>query len=149
MKIFLVILAMFSSNVYAQKIIPNNVDLRSAYCISRTNEVVSLLTSIVSNFSTEPLAAREMVNKHLVEEQNKLKRMQGYLIPRLKYLDNEILLIASNQYRVDNENMSKCETRNKCSPKNTNFVSCAEACKVESGVGEKMGQCEDIAWLPY
>jgi hypothetical protein len=111
-----------------------------------TLEEYSRELRLMETMSVERLIAS---HKHLVEEQNKLKRMQGYLIPRLKYLDNEILLIASNQYKVDNENMSKCETRNKCSPKNTNFVSCAEACKVESGVGEKMGQCEDMSWLPY
>jgi hypothetical protein len=149
MKIFLVVFAMLSSNIYAQKLIPNNVDLRAAYCISSANEFVSLLSSIVSNFSKEPLAAREMVNKHLVEEQNKLKRMQGYLIPRLKYLDNEILLIASNQYTVDRNEMNKCLTRNNCESKNANLANCSKVCEVESGVGDKLGQCENLAWLPY
>ena len=139
---------MFSSNLYAQKLIPNNVDLRAAYCISSGNAIVNLLTSIVGSSPTEPLGeeAKKLVES-LSEERNKLKRMQGYLIPRLKYLDNDILLMASNQFKVDMKNIENCQNRNKCTIEN--IEKCTEACRKESGLGEKLGQCDNVAWLPY
>jgi hypothetical protein len=90
---------MLSGNTYAQKLMPNNVDLRAAYCISSGNAIVNLLTSIVGSSPTEPLSkeAKKLIES-LHEERNKLKRMQGYLIPRLEYLATEPLMIASNQF---------------------------------------------------
>lgn len=150
MKIFLVVLAMLSSNIYAQKLIPNNVDLRAAYCISKANETVRLLTSVVGYLPTDPLdKLTERVHNDLAEEKNKLKRMQGYLIPRLEYLATEPLMIAVNQFKIDDDNMSKCQKRNQCNVGDANFDKCNAACKVSSGVGEKMGQCGNLAWLPY
>ena len=139
---------MLSGNTYAQKLMPNNVDLRAAYCISSGNAIVSLLTSIVGSSPTESLSKLDKkLVESLAEERNKLKRMQGYLIPRLEYLATEPLMIASNQYKIDMKNIENCQNRNKCT--NENIEKCTEACRKESGLAEKLGQCDNVAWLPY
>jgi hypothetical protein len=148
MKIIFIILVMLSGNIYAQKLMPNNVDLRAAYCISSGNAIVNLLTSFVGSSPTEPLGkeAKKLV-EWLSEERNKLKRMQGYLIPRMEYLATEPLMIAANQFKIDMKNIESCQNRNKCTIEN--IEKCTEACRKESGLGEKLGQCDNVAWLPY
>ena len=139
---------MWSGNTYAQKLMPNNVDLRAAYCISSGNALVSFLTSIIGPSHTEPLDKHNAIlAKSLVEENNKLKRMQGYLIPRLKYLEAMPLMIAANQYEIDMKNIENCQTRNKCIVEN--LQKCTENCRKESGLEGKVGQCDNVEWLPY
>jgi hypothetical protein len=148
MKIIFVLLVILSGNIYAQNLMPNNIDLRAAYCISSGNAIVSLLTSIIGSSPTEPLDKQtSMLAQSLAEESNKLKRMQGYLIPRLEYLATKPLMMASNQFKIDMKNIENCQTRNKCTVEN--LQKCTEACRKESGLGEKLGQCDSVEWLPY
>ena len=148
MKIIFVLLVILSGNIYAQNLMPNNIDLRAAYCISSGNAIVSLLTSIIGSSPTEPLDKQtSMLAQSLAEESNKLKRMQGYLIPRLEYLATKPLMMASNQFKIDMKNIENCQNRNKCTIEN--IEKCTEACRKESGLAEKLGQCDNVAWLPY
>jgi hypothetical protein len=159
--IAIIALTTFILNTTYAKDYPSDVDLKTAYCITENNRTISLLSKVVNiNADTLPSTPYNNAQKDLMNTYLKLvgdlRRMQAYLIPKLKYLDTNSLQLAVERAKKDADYMIACG--DKCTPKYIEGISpdftkiekCRYSCDAEQGnPSKRLASCEKVDWLPY
>ena len=147
-KAFIVLLMAYSYNhAVAQRFPPSAVDLRASYCVGLLKDMVSVLQPI-RNDTYIPSDLKKSTLEVLARAENNLSRLQGYLLPRLNFLDATGLMSAANQFSVDNRR-HKERTDNCRQESSDEQDNCYSVCAVISGMAAKRKQCNDLSWMPY
>ena len=142
----LIVAVIASGQVFAQRYAPNHIDLRASYCVAFHKHIVS------ENF---PILADEMkfaglygadfveqIRASTASSENDLSRLQSYMLPRIKFLDVEGLLLAANQFTKDSNFLKLCQS--KCSS-----IDCMNICPISTGYKERATLCIDLNWIPF
>lgn len=142
--LFLLTLATAASQ--AQKIPPTAIDLRTAYCVKHSQNSIKLFETNLNEIKeTAPdlyLSTTAFVSKL----RNDLTKLQGYLLPRTKFLELEGLITAADQFAKDDALTESCV--NRCTD-NKVYQACRASCNVETGFNNRNKMCSDLSWLPY
>lgn len=125
-----------------QQQLPNNADLKAAYCIP-------IMQAQVANFqgdtqTTDP-QVKQRIASALAEVSGRLERTQRYLLPRIPYLETTALAAARQQGITDQaasiklvlDCAKKCET-----------PACMDKC-VPAEPANKVRACNQTDWLPF
>ena len=166
----IVIVLMLVSIASAQQL-PSQVDLKAAYCIPIVQHVIAGVTSVINNTPPEVYSrlsseTKELTTKQLADSDANLRKLQFYLVPRLRYLDTFALAAASKSAEEDivrqREYVNTCEAKcqnevRSCDAKCQNEfgslrlarMSCVMKCASDSALGTRMQACHDLSWLPF
>lgn len=140
-------LAFLHAHALAQLFPPSAVDLRASYCVGLLKNTVSLLKSVRDD-TYMPSDLKKSTLERLARAENNLSRLQGYLLPRLDFLDATGIISAINQFSVDNRQYMDCAAN--CSKESSDeLLKCYSACSVTIGTAAKYKQCDDLSWMPY
>lgn len=135
------LLPAFAASAQQQQL-PNNADLKAAYCIP-------IMQSQVANFQGDTKTTDPQVKQHiaaaLADVSGRLERTQRYLLPRIPYLEPTALAAARQQGISDQATSIKlvldcaktCET-----------PACMDKC-VPSEPANKVRSCNQTDWLPF
>jgi hypothetical protein len=103
-------LGVLTPTLCQQKQLPNDIDLKSAYCIGFYKSIISKYSSSYLGESDTGIKSRQ----NWAEEMNlKKRRLESYLLPRWQFLDDFSIIIAMQSYGLDSATMDKC--LNRCS----------------------------------
>ena len=134
------------TNVRAQQL-PNDVDLKAAYCIGVLQQILPGLKSQQFPPETKDSLKNE-VAKAVEQLDSNLNRLQLYLLPRIGYLDLTGIVAAGVQSQDDYTRSLReggdclTECYNKAD------ANCTYECS-RSGASTKMRMCVNISFLPY
>jgi hypothetical protein len=138
------LLSVFSA--YAQRYAPNHIDLRASYCIAFHKNVISENSPILADAKkfTDLYGGDwyELVKSSTASSENDLSRLQSYMLPRIKFLDAEALILATQQFSKDHKFLNMCQS--KCSE-----LECLNQCAVNSGYKERASSCMNLNWIPF
>lgn len=144
--LFLVLALLNVFSAYSQEYPPNNIDLRAAYCVAFNKNIVSENSPILADeMKFAGLYGAEFVEKiraSTASSENNLARLRSYMLPRIKFLDAESLLLAANQFPNDYQFLKSCQSR--CSS-----IVCMNECPIRTGYKEKATWCIDLNWIPF
>ena len=138
--------------------LPDQTDLRAAYCIPIVKSWIALLPSqdspIPASATPAERQSTEEINQFMAkmrtQELERLRRLQLYVIPRLSYLDTTSMMAAMKSGEEDVARASfladQCTT--KCSGQGSACIS--ECGKNSSGeLTARMKACSNTTWLPF
>jgi len=139
---------------------PNNTDLKSAYCIeSLKSDLIPSLKSLIevtgnialTGGTKEIRLKSEELEKELQNRLDKVNqdmhRLQSYLLPRISRLDILGLELAVNRAKEDKKQSLSCLP--KCKG-NSDLIACFESCENSMGKpSERTRACHSIDFLPY
>lgn len=140
--------ALFAVNIsQAQTVLPNDIDLRAAYCIGVINAKVDSLKK--QSHLREFPNIRDSQDEINLGFQRDLRRLNLYLLPRLSRLETHGLLSATVSGREDFftglEDISKCAgTKKNCVMEE----GCMSACRASSPAIRRSDRCNDTSFLP-
>jgi hypothetical protein len=123
---------------------PTDIDLKAAYCLRKTQIDLSALRPGVT----------VAVDRLISDAQDRLNRLQSYLLPRLQYLDAAGLLAASKRAEIDNAQVNQQfgnpDPAQQCTP-NEAIDACVEKLLkgVDKGLRSRVQACTDLDWLPF
>jgi hypothetical protein len=144
--LFLVLTLLSVSSAYAQKYLPNSVDLRASYCVAFHKNVVSENLPILAdaNKYTDLYGGDwyELVKSSTASSENDLSRLQSYMLPRIKFLDAEALILATQQFSKDHKFLNLCQS--KCIA-----LECFNQCAISTGYKERATLCMNLNWIPF
>ena len=110
--LLLTLLSVFSA--HAQKYPPNSVDLRASYFVAFHKNVLSQNLPILADAKkyTELYGGDwyEVVKSSTASSENDLSRLQSYMLPRIKFLDAEALILATQQFSKDHKFLNLCQS---------------------------------------
>jgi len=139
-----------------QPSLPNDGELRSAYCIPilrwEIAGVSKMVASLANSQTPEAQHAYADSRTKLEKFQSALNRLQSYLAPRAAYLDPVSLALAQHRGEADLhrlEDIAQCTTD--CEAKKDNkadVVACSEAC-IDRSLVDRMKACAEPSWLPF
>lgn len=142
------------SSAWAREL-PSEVDLRAAYCIPIAQHWVSDLRPLATDPTIKEPGQEDLAN--LIEDFNEiLRRLQLYLMPRIRHLDSLGLTTAMKRGQEDRDKLvqynATCST--KCKPlKNkkplASWTSCLDKCHAENPLKSRLEACSDLRWLPF
>lgn len=135
-----------SGQIFAQQYAPNHIDLRASYCVAFHKNTISVYSYvIVDEMNSARLYGAEFVEQiraSIASSENNLSRLRSYMLPRIKFLDAEALILAANQFTKDFNFLKLCS--DKCTS-----IDCAYACPTSTGYAEKVNWCTDLNWIPF
>lgn len=132
--------------------LPNETDLRAAYCIPVLQHMISTTDAINAS------ELGEFKDKMLRDRRNDLHRVQSYLVPRITRLDPDGLMLAGNRGKIDAKEADatdldrcskECDAKVPNSPPYEAMANCLSACYKAIPVLKRMSVCYDITWLPF
>ena len=128
--------------------LPNQVDLRAAYCTKVVEYQISLLTDPTP--VSRPPEAQRVLDRFRDNAQSNLRRIRAYLLPRVAYLDALGLMAAMQSADADiqeaKQEASACVSKCNSEP---NALGCVLQCNANSEVTEHFQRCRDTSWLPF
>ena len=131
--------------------LPNDVDLKAAYCLEKIRQVAQIHLEISAHPPNDKFNQEQL--SFLRAERNKatsdLNRIESYIVPRLKYLDLQSITLAMGRHKADSTSMGQCIKTERC-PSQLNSQLCWDNCNKEtSGAGSRLKTCSDLDWLPF
>jgi hypothetical protein len=141
--------------------IPTDTDLRAAYCIGIIQAQARTLSATISTLDKDNTAAQQAVQKWMRDEQDELQHLQGYLFPRMDYVDPTALAIAHARADHDLAWIQQPEVQ-ACAAKCASVTpapslsrdeilagvsACTRACSPEKFT--RIWSCGDLSWLPF
>ena len=142
--LLLTLLSVFSA--HAQKYPPNSVDLRASYCVAFHKNVVGENSPLLADAKkyTDLYGADwyEAIKSSTASSENDLSRLQSYMLPRIKFLDTEALILAAQQFPKDHKFLKLCQS--KC-----NDLECVNQCAISTGYKERATSCMNLSWIPF
>lgn len=133
----------------AQRQMPTDVDLKSAYCVGVLQTGIARLGSYPPSKNPDIARVFQQARDDLVDALNRLK---GYLVPRLNYLDVTGLAIATNRGKIDYEKSSvlvqACIDRCPVTDLDQG-LSCMLSCKGNDPVNARVDACNKPDFLPF
>jgi hypothetical protein len=152
---FAILLPTAIGHAQDSKSLPSEIDLRAAYCMPITKHFIKLVQVPPSQYPEPPRvkAAREAVLQQSLEE---LRRLQLYLLPRIRHLESLGIATAMKRGQEDIANIeaygkmcsAKCqhlESARNSSPRNL----CVDQCNATNPLNSRLKACSDLSWLPY
>ena len=154
----------FSSPFAYAQIMPNNTDLKSAYCLeSLKSDLVPSINRLIELFENwavtgstveERLSAREQEKQlrlKLEKTYQDMHRLRSYLFPRINGMDVRGLELASNRAEEDNKLVKSCSSKCAGNPNpNPDATICFNSClKIIGNPDERMKACQRIDFLPF
>jgi hypothetical protein len=122
-------------------ILPDAIDLKAAYCISivrSSAEIGGNIENMPEPFKTEARIFRE-------KAQSDLRRLQLYLVPRIKLLD-PMPLLGADQSAQDDQARSLSEVQSCMGKPQSELKACLE---VETEAQKRIRSCRDLSFLPF
>jgi hypothetical protein len=135
---------------------PNDTDLRAAYCIPLTKRGIGIFSQELSNLAASgDNDVTRLTQKDLNEANDKLRHLQSYLVPRLKYLDAVAVRAAQKRGEHDAARLNDPDLK-ACSDKcwasiATDSLEASKAClrSCEPEMLPRIWACNDLSWLPF
>ena len=101
-----------SCQVLAQRYAPNHIDLRASYCVAFHKNTISVYSYVIADeMNSVRLYGAEFVEQiraSIASSENNLSRLSSYMLPRIKFLDAEALILAANQFTKDFNFLKLC-----------------------------------------
>jgi signal transduction histidine kinase len=146
----IIILLILASRVEAREL-PSEVDLRAAYCIPYVQQFINAVGP-PETFVQDP-EVKEAAEQLLSQLTSDLRRLQLYLMPRIRHLDSLGLTTALQRGKEDVGKMyeysktysTKCD-RPQHKPSQD---SCFKKCMADSPFKTRLESCSDLRWLPF
>jgi hypothetical protein len=139
----------------AQTALPNQLDLRAAYCRGYLAEEIRFVQSLEDFFRNPPVGppALERYNVLLDRLKRSALRLDRYLLPRTHYLDMNGLALAAisgkEDYQLARDEVDKClGAVEGCAPGGKNWESCQMTCPKQSPATQRTARCADLNFLP-
>lgn len=138
-----------------QLIPPNDVDLKSAYCVTVQKDHAALWSDVlrISNLDGSRVKKEltDSARHNLDSAVDRLKHLQLYLVPRLEYIDSIGLTGAIDRAKQDiqythSESIGTC-MRQCASEKKEDARACIHKCAPEQF--SRLRSCDDLSWLPF
>lgn len=145
-----VILLVLTSSVEAREL-PSEVDLRAAYCIPYLQEFIN--AARLPPMLVDSPEAQQAAEELLSDLTSDLRRLQLYLVPRLRYLDP--LGIAAARKKGEEDLVKLHKYSETCRTKCQHFLnkpsqeSCFKTCHADAPVNIRFKVCGDLSWLPF
>jgi hypothetical protein len=170
--LLLVLGSALSGTVSAQQSqLPNDADLKTAYCIPVAEFGVNFIKQILANAAAsqqrptpEQQQTIDRYRGNLQEQEAVLDRLRKYLVPRILYLDPFALTAAQQRGQADvavlqaaSENQAQSDCLLQCASKQQGSGAqidqneCVKQCSPPTVVStrERIGSCATPTWLPF
>jgi hypothetical protein len=153
--LFIAGLILAALTAHAQRALPSDVDLKSAYCVQVKQSQAALLETAAQK---EPSGSQLEValRKELEGRRTDISRLQSYLIPKLDALQPDALLAASLRARADladldknQDNCLRCNSFFENGRPTDKWSACMNACLGEIPAYVRMNSCKTVNWLPF
>lgn len=139
----------------AQTALPNQIDLRAAYCRGHLAAQIQFVQSFEGVIGNLPSASDAVASHNALIEKLKGQalRLDRYLLPRTRYLEMDGLALAALSGREDHQLASNEVGRcigavEGCLPGAKSWESCREACAQKSQAMQRTERCKDLNFLP-
>jgi hypothetical protein len=154
-------LGLYGGAALAQQL-PNEVDLKAAYCMPVKNATLQQVNNMYVSASNDE--DKKTLAKAKSEIEANLTRLNLYLFPRFKYLDQTSIFAAIESGKADvnrwGQDWQACMTNCPMNfqPRDTSkrrdhifqeAKACREKCTGESQAFERQKVCGDLAFLPF
>jgi len=138
-------LATLCAVAHAQQI-PNDIDLRAAYCLPIVNEQVAVFGQ--PSGTPQPPQAERAIKDMASDAQGRLDHLKRYLLPRMPYLDATALAAAAAQGKDDSQRAQQDSAQCLAScERDANPKQCLTSCETDTLV--KVRRCTKLGWLPF
>jgi len=138
----------------AQREAPSPVEAKSAYCISALGDLGRESQTLAA--LPAPKARQEAHREAAAAYEEDTKRLRGFLLPRLKFLDGEAVLKAADRGKADVQSylqaQQACKTR--CEPASpsssapgTHSGACESTCLGAEPAAGRVFACRPLTWL--
>lgn len=140
----LIVAVIACGQVFAQRYAPNHIDLRASYCVAFHKHTISQNSPLLTEAKKELYGGDwyELVKSSIASSENDLSRLQSYILPRIKFLDVEALMLATQQFSKDVNFLNLCQS--KCSE-----LECFNQCATSTGYKERAMSCMNLNWIPF
>jgi hypothetical protein len=157
---YLILRSLFTATTFevahAQRL-PTDVELKAAYCLKVTQGFVA--NTVVPN-NADP-AVREYVENARKDADDRLNRLQLYLLPRMRELESFALVAAFKRGETDSATFwrSVMDITDKCAKEcgvigatgevREKAMQCLERCVTSDQLLARIMSCGKLNWLPF
>jgi hypothetical protein len=126
--------------------LPSAIELRATYC-------VAVLQFRLALFNSMPPDTPAEIQSGIVEEKERasanLRRLQGFLAPRVPHLEPASLALALDAGDQDAEHAAQEAARcvDRCADEG-DAGACLHECREQSAVMTRVQMCDDTSWYP-
>ena len=135
---------------------PSSIELQSAYCISVLNGRAKDAQKLAS--LPGPRSQQEGFREAQAGYEEDVRKLRSYLVPRMKYVDAEALLVAADRGQADVSSFLRtqlaCKAR--CDAKPTTgadaiaeITACISACTAEDPAADRVKACSPVNWFRF
>lgn len=139
----------------AQRAMPTDNELRTAYCIPVLQYAVQendMLTQAYPEGQWKDMSAQATAGLN-----DKLKRLQGYLVPKISHLDLASLTVATERGKLDVNAAAQaqlscfkqCESSKPAKGFDERYGNCLSGCHGANPVIARTRACQAVDWLPF
>ena len=132
--------------------LPTDVELKASYCVAVTQGIIGMSHGALSSMKPDDPMYDSTAKTTAASEDN-LRRLQGYLIPKISHLDAVALGVAHRRGQEDFATAKKaimtCVDRCMSSPNLAAFTACNTKCRAEIPAITRTNRCNDVNWLPF
>jgi hypothetical protein len=138
---------------------PTDIELRAGYCVPVVKYNIELVTDLVKSMDTGQTAStpelRKMSSELLATYNDRLQRLNNYLVPKAGIVDLVGLQVAINLGAEDVKYSKEqlpviCSQKCKEHQEGKAIMSCISTCGQEDERNmRKNRQCGDLNWLPF
>jgi gamma-glutamyl:cysteine ligase YbdK (ATP-grasp superfamily) len=158
MRVLIASFLMFATSLAGAqtRLMPSDVDLKSAYCLKVKQLQQDFINSTAAAATSES-EGHQMLRKMARDHNSDVNRLQSYLLPKISSLDVTALIAATNRAEADMKEVA--ETSNVCSPKCSQFIengtltnkwrACMDSCDAEYPAKGRVYACRSVNWLPF
>ena len=137
---------MIAENSHSQTVLPNDIDLRAAYCTGVLKEKIAALKRQSHLRDIETIAtAQDELNQRF---QRDLRRLNLYLLPRVYRIDilglQSATVSGAEDFVTGTEDLSICTKNKNCG---TNYA-CYTECRISIPSSRRVDRCNDTNFLP-
>lgn len=155
---FVVALSLFLQCLptFAQRVLPNQVDLTAAYCqgvlAAKMDDLNRLWIDLVQPLQHAYPQLAQDHTESVQKLQRDLRRIDLYLVPRLSGLRLEGLVTAKVSGKEDQQSsldeLKQCTTARQCKPVSDGYAACIDTCSKQSAAVRRTERCTGTAFLP-
>ncbi|MDM0029645.1 hypothetical protein [Variovorax saccharolyticus] len=139
----------------AQRATPTDIELRTAYCIPVLQQAVqdsALLAQAYPDGQWKDWSAEAAAGLN-----DKLKRLQAYLEPKIGTFDQPTLTVAAERGKLDVDVAAQaqlscfkqCESSKPAQGLDDRYTKCLSSCQAANPVVARTRACHRLDWLPF
>jgi hypothetical protein len=141
---------------FAQRVLPNQVDLTAAYCqgllMAKMEGLNRLWIDVVQPLQHAHPQLAQSHTESVQELQRDLRRIDLYLVPRLSGLRLEGLITArvsgKEDWQLSLDEVTQCTTSRQCRPVSDGYAACHATCAKQSAAARRTERCTGTTFLP-